>query len=1015
MKQKTVLIALAMLITILITTFPIGIVSAWEYSNTTIKNPQTDNISEMFGPMADHVQIKMYTDEISEFTGLELKEIDVTDWPVDATHYPRWVDQDPYNSSIAVVDTGPEYGMYILDMRMNNETRIYKQVGASVGADLGPNPAYTAPFGNPMADVWLRRAIGACKDRKYVVEQIVSGGVLPLLASPLYSVVNDPPYTGWGLSELNPTGAYKELTYAKADGSNNCTLANWILDTHGYPIVAGKRTKGGVPFYIEFYYRTDHTYRKLFAERLYKCLTDAPPAGLGLDVHFIGVTSAGGRQNVMADKKGHMYTGGWGLTTDPDHLYYLFHINNYFHPGRPMNYMYYPGDYAQIKVPYDGWQYNYTNVPSLLVTVNWGAAQNAPYQIDFSDYDKTWNKNDMVWVHPQNYWSWEMMIAPNYARALDAAHKSELALAFYEIGDPVWASRSFTAFARNYTGPEPNYTGKAWKGVVNQKGFGVWSTRSFYNMHTAGDQFGDGTMTIRWAFRQPTMSLNPIYAEWIWDWYVLNQAYDSGIGLDPYVNSIEVPDLCLVPPELSTWDGSTLGLGTCSKVTFHLRHDLVWSDGVPLTASDFVFSWGGHKVAGSIANLLDATGQPPAYWDGQIADMLSVAAPDPFTVIVYMDVYAYFATHSMSGFNIVLPEHVWKPIILAGTATNPWNQPCVVAGGYKIRSTAQPTLDIWLDANTQHFQYRKPLMIWTDQKPSTTPGVLSLGQTHWIFPGGSDTADVTLDLHIHNQYVYENGTYKENVYRDTWLDGYKNVTLWKWNHQGCPNDITQYTQVDGLIENMTRWQAKFCEPIDQPISLGPLLPDWYYTRVDVYVDSLSIGPQLVWTNTTNVNLTAPISSEWDGHTLTSWIDKDRNGQLSVSDWIDDQLGNFWKVEALVWNPVLHVWEMEVKVLLPTQLNPFYGHVYTYREYFLVTLRYDYTGLLWKPCPPATAAYQPMADLTVDMKDIRGAAKCFGAYPGHPRWNPQADMVPDFVVDMRDIRAIAKNFGWSAPA
>ncbi len=56
------------------------------------------------------------------------------------------------------------------------------------------------------------------------------------------------------------------------------------------------------------------------------------------------------------------------------------------------------------------------------------------------------------------------------------------------------------------------------------------------------------------------------------------------------------------------------------------------------------------------------------------------------------------------------------------------------------------------------------------------------------------------------------------------------------------------------------------------------------------------------------------------------------------------------------------------------------------------------------------------DGKVDMKDIAIAAKAFGSYPGHPRWNPDADvtgleyLVPDNRVDMRDIAVISQNFG-----
>jgi len=47
---------------------------------------------------------------------------------------------------------------------------------------------------------------------------------------------------------------------------------------------------------------------------------------------------------------------------------------------------------------------------------------------------------------------------------------------------------------------------------------------------------------------------------------------------------------------------------------------------------------------------------------------------------------------------------------------------------------------------------------------------------------------------------------------------------------------------------------------------------------------------------------------------------------------------------------------------------------------------------------------------VDMSDISKAAKAFGSYPGHYRWDPMADLNADNKVDIKDIAPIAKNFG-----
>jgi len=58
------------------------------------------------------------------------------------------------------------------------------------------------------------------------------------------------------------------------------------------------------------------------------------------------------------------------------------------------------------------------------------------------------------------------------------------------------------------------------------------------------------------------------------------------------------------------------------------------------------------------------------------------------------------------------------------------------------------------------------------------------------------------------------------------------------------------------------------------------------------------------------------------------------------------------------------------------------------------------------------------DGRVDIKDVSIIAKAFGTYPGHERWNSEADitgstyLVPDGVVDIRDVAIVSKNFGKS---
>lgn len=62
----------------------------------------------------------------------------------------------------------------------------------------------------------------------------------------------------------------------------------------------------------------------------------------------------------------------------------------------------------------------------------------------------------------------------------------------------------------------------------------------------------------------------------------------------------------------------------------------------------------------------------------------------------------------------------------------------------------------------------------------------------------------------------------------------------------------------------------------------------------------------------------------------------------------------------------------------------------------------------------------LPDGKVDMRDIGTAAGAFGSYPGHARWNQEADitgveyLVPDNKVDTRDIALVARHFGETDP-
>jgi peptide/nickel transport system substrate-binding protein len=93
-------------------------------------------------------------------------------------------------------------------------------------------------------------------------------------------------------------------------------------------------------------------------------------------------------------------------------------------------------------------------------------------------------------------------------------------------------------------------------------------------------------------------------------------------------------------------------------ITMKLRDDLKWSDGDPLDADDFIFTW---EMAVSTSNTV-ATTYP--------YDMIeSVTAPDPQTVVVtFFEPFAPWLANLWHG---ILPAHILRPVYDAdGTIDN---------------------------------------------------------------------------------------------------------------------------------------------------------------------------------------------------------------------------------------------------------------------------------------------------------------------------------------------------------
>ena len=143
------------------------------------------------------------------------------------------------------------------------------------------------------------------------------------------------------------------------------------------------------------------------------------------------------------------------------------------------------------------------------------------------------------------------------------------------------------------------------------------------------------------------------------------------------------PDGDPVPGVASSWETSPDG----KTWTFHLRHDVVWSDGVPLTADDFVFALRrlmDPAQASEYASVLYVIKNAEAVNSGKLpGTALGIAAPDPYTLIYTLEHPApYFLELAKHQTMLPAPRHVVEKW---GDA---WSQPghYVSDGPYKLVS-----------------------------------------------------------------------------------------------------------------------------------------------------------------------------------------------------------------------------------------------------------------------------------------------------------------------------------------
>ena len=190
------------------------------------------------------------------------------------------------------------------------------------------------------------------------------------------------------------------------------------------------------------------------------------------------------------------------------------------------------------------------------------------------------------------------------------------------------------------------------------------------------------------------------------------------------------------------------------QLTFKLREGMTWSDGVPVTAEDVLFTY-------------EAQISPEVAWNYRDSKdrITKVEVLDPLTVRFHFDgVYATQLLDVNQG--VILPKHAWEKLPFSDWRTKPrWFLDHLVVNGPFTLEDWDPGQSFALRRNDRYFEPGLPkidrLVFLITPDPSTQIAQLRSGQVHlaeWIRPGSAsiitEHPDLELLSYSTRQYVF---------------------------------------------------------------------------------------------------------------------------------------------------------------------------------------------------------------------------------------------------------------------
>ncbi len=585
---------------------------------------------------AGAILIHEFADTDTEMTAFQAGSLDLVDWPVPKATIDQWTN---CNGPVAIVENC-----------FNPTTNQRAQVTLSTNVDLGMFQYDLNNYVFPTSNLAFRQALGYLADRQQIALGYAGGDAVPICA-------------GTAAQQPGAKDCLK-LGYPSSYGEYNPQKALQILNEAGFVDTNGdgilELTPGVNAPAITMVIRVDDPIRTQAGQLLKNALENLPKSYTSSSTVTVCPSTPMCKFTVnpmVVDRRvassivfrspwddWSIYTGGWGLGLDPDHLQQLY--GSEFAPAAcgggwpsdfPLNYPCY------VDATYD------TKAQPLVTGKTYADVLAAAG----STQDYAWGYNTAT-----HKIKGTMPTVPLYTfLATRAAWKKDEG-DFPLMADGTVGTSSSSQLLRS-----------CWRGMVAQSvGTGLSNTATLKDLYldncsTTNASYrsyrGDSRAVLDWGFKSTIQKLNIVTSQWLWDQLTMQLTYDSMLDRNPV-------DLQTIVPALAQSFGASTYLNQAlskeaTVAYYKLRGGVLWNDGVPLTSDDVRFS-------------IEYVKQNLGWNFPFVEHVLRVDLEDTLGLAVYFDDTGALFMQNV-GFLPIIPKHVWCPSWPDTTTNCPYPNP----------------------------------------------------------------------------------------------------------------------------------------------------------------------------------------------------------------------------------------------------------------------------------------------------------------------------------------------------